>query len=66
MNGVELPCGSVMSVEPTYGAIATSVGAKPSKAGKLETTNDLSQQDAEERVVVGEADEDLDDFFNSL
>jgi hypothetical protein len=65
MNGVELPCGSVMTVEPAYGTIATSVGAKPSKPVKLET-NDLSQQDAEDRGIVGAADEDLDNFFNSL
>jgi hypothetical protein len=58
MNGVELPCGSVLTVEPAYG--------ENSRLHGRALGNDLPQHEAEERKTGVDDNEDLDDFFNSL
>jgi hypothetical protein len=82
MDGVELPCGSVMRVEPasssSHGrsseAYHTSKTEEPNRCSGNEedglTVNrnpgDVDEGDSRKGATAGEDGDDLDAFFNSL
>lgn len=63
MNGAELPCGSVLHVEPAE----SSYGKNKEEAG-IAVTDEPSKPLSTYRpeATVKDKDEDLDDFFEGL
>ena len=73
MNGAELPCGSILQVEPSdssYGQnssrYAPQSQPQPTTGKKNQNVKDEKEQPAGEEGDKKDNDSDLDDFFESL
>jgi len=70
MNGAELPCGTVIQVEPANSkykdAKASHYGPQSAQLSQKEETESPSTQNTQKHDKKEEAPEDLDDFFASL
>jgi len=64
MNGAELPCGSVLRVEPARSNRNTV--ATQNNHPTVEASNTAIDEKKSETNAVEEGEEDLDDFFESL
>lgn len=61
LNGVELPCGTTIHVEPANMDYKKTKHQNNSKPASVSKTDSRIQND-----VIEEEDENLDDFFASL
>jgi hypothetical protein len=68
MNGAELPCGSVLRVEPadSNGTLTLSQYGTEHDASGAQMLDISGEVCINEGKTTEEADEDLDSFFNSL
>jgi len=64
MNGAELPCGSVLRVEPAR-SNRNTVPAQNNHP-TVEASNTAIDEKKDKMNAAGEGEEDLDDFFESL